>query len=128
MKNKAKFLGIIMVVLIGLSIAACGDGSSNSGKNNSLAGTKWSCTLQFQGTGTYTLVIHFTSATAGTMYETVNMPGLAPQTDSDNFTYTLSENTVTISSPGEPNLEGTISGNKLYFTIHGESVLFDKII
>ena len=125
MKNKFKILGIIaLFAIIGFSMAACDSGgdSSSSGGNVSLSGTKWIYTHVGSGTLSF-ITLLFTSDTTGVYTET-NKSGAS---DSANFTFTLTENTINFSFAFSGGIEtGTIDGDQIHINMGGMTLIFYK--
>jgi len=111
MKNLAKLVGIIvMVALIGFTMAACNNDPDDGGKD-ALDGTTWrSSNTNDEGT-TITIDIIFSSQNFTLKTESYSLTG----------TYSISGNTVTLNviMNGQTDARtGTLSGNTL--TIQGQ--------
>ena len=99
MKRKMNFIGLISIMLvIGLSLIGCENGSTNERPTDSLDGTRW----EADASG-YTMVLTFSSPN----YSLVTV-GVSAETG----TYTVSGDKVTFSDSGS-SFEGTISGDTL---------------
>ena len=129
MRNVSKLLGIVVLITtIVLSMSACGgddDTSTDNGGNVSLIGTKWIDTW-LDGGYESTNTIHFISATTCTITVTATNPGVTPP-DPQTLTYSVSGNTITFTGEGG-SFTGTVSGNNLYVSFQGETIVYTKVL
>ena len=104
MKNLNKFIGIIaLLAVIGFSMAACDNGTTDNGGGNPFVGT-WNGS---DGDGDAIRLV-VTSSTW-----TVSWPG-NPEWGTESGTYTYSGNTATLSMAGEGVVgTATVSGNTM---------------
>ena len=123
MANKRFWLGMLVMVLVfGMTVVGCDDGSTNNGNDNGtlkdvLDGTTWKGSL-VDGGETVNLILTFNSPN----YTIFGTKGR--ETGTQSGTYSISGNRVTFTD-NYGSGTGTLSGNNLYVHEDG-GVLFTK--